>query len=418
MSEGLVFTPFRGLRYDAEHVGSLAAVTCPPYDVLDTPTAVRLAAHPHSVVRLVLPHTVDPADPAPHAAAAARLAAWRRRGVLRTDPTPAFYVYEETEAGRVHRGVLGALALPRTGSPVVLPHEATREATVVDRLALLAATETDLEPILLIPDSAGPAFSAVLDAGDAAAPGSRVLAEFRTEDGLGHRLISVTDPTVTAAVSGELRSTRALLADGHHRFEAARRLHPDGVTLVLLADPATAPRVNPIHRVVPGLAPAAAADRAAAAFAVESLPLGDADTCVERLRGAGETTRAFVVGDTAAAYLLVGPDPRTLGTTVPPERPPAWRELDVVVAHATLLRALWGVPDDEDHVEVSFAAGDALRRAAQIGGTAVLLNPPPLAAIKAVADSGELMPRKSTFFTPKPRTGLVLRPLRDDVGSP
>jgi uncharacterized protein (DUF1015 family) len=396
-------------------VGSLAAVTCPPYDVLDAATAVRLSAHPYSVVRLVLPHTVDPADPAPHAAAAARLDAWRRHGVLRADPAPGFYLYEETEDGRVHRGLLGALALPPPDAGIVLPHEETKADTVADRLALLAATEADLEPILLIPDRAGEVFPMV--AGTVDEP---PLTDFRSEDGLHHRLWSLTDPSVTTAVSARLRPARALLADGHHRYEASQRFHArregqrgdDAAghgTLALLVDPAAAPRVHAIHRVVPGLPPTVAADKAAAAFAVEALPATDPDALVQRLARARASGRAFVVGDADAAYLLVGPDPRTLAATLPRDRAPAWRELDVAVAHATLMHGLWGVPDDPDHVEVWFTAAEALDRARLTGGTAVLLDPPSVAAITAVAEAGERMPRKSTFFTPKPRTGLVLR---------
>ena len=99
--------------------------------------------------------------------------------------------------------------------------------------------------------------------------------------------------------------------------------------------------------------------------------------------------------------------------TVPAEAPSAWRSLDIVVVHKGLLEHLWHRGDDPAAVLVSHDPDDAVRTAAQRSGVAVLLRPPSPADVAAVARAGARMPRKSTLFVPKPRTGLVLRPHAD-----
>jgi len=105
--------------------------------------------------------------------------------------------------------------------------------------------------------------------------------------------------------------------------------------------------------------------------------------------------------------------PQQLAAAVPAERSAAWAELDVSVLHAYLVPALWGLPDDVEHVGYEHDVDGTLAAAFRTGGTAVLLNPTPVDAVARVAGSGERMPRKSTFFTPKPRTGMVVRDHRD-----
>lgn len=156
---GLQLTPFRGLRYDPDRVGSLAAVTSPPYDVIVRPDGlIHLeSADPHNIVRLILPQAATPSIR--NEQAADTLDDWLSEGILTADPEPALYVYEQRDTtGHLQRGVIGALRLSEPSEGVVLPHEDVMPHVVADRAALMRATSANLEPLLLTyrsNDSAG-----------------------------------------------------------------------------------------------------------------------------------------------------------------------------------------------------------------------------------------------------------------------
>src|SRR5918996_6090938 len=134
---GLELTPFRGLRYDPDRVGSLAAVTSPPYDVVVRPDGLHhlQSADPHNIVRLILPQATTPAER--NEQAARTLRRWLSEGVLTTDPDPGLYVYEQRDGdGMLQRGVIGALRLSEPSDGVVLPHEDVMPHVIADRAAL------------------------------------------------------------------------------------------------------------------------------------------------------------------------------------------------------------------------------------------------------------------------------------------
>ena len=424
---GLVLSPFRSLRYDPGTAGELSALTSPPYDVIDADGVTALeSASKHNVVRLILPRDDVAAGQDRYDGAAATLTAWRDAGALVPDERPALYVYEQAEpGGHVQRGLLGALALSPPEDAIVLPHENTMAGPVSDRLALYTAVGADLEPIFLVYDGGGAASAAVAAVDEPAGPGD-LLVDAVLGDGLRHRLWAITDPAVLAAVAADLLPRKALIADGHHRYatylqrQAARHEQGDGpgpwdAGLCLLVD-ATAfgPQVHPIHRYIPGIAPGVLAARAADGMAVRHLG-GDLEHGLAELAAAGEAGPAFLLasGDGSELHLLTEPDPDQLSAAVPAGRSAAWAALDVSVLHAFLVEHLWGLPDDEEHVAFEHDVTGALAAAARTGGTAVLLNATSVEDVAAVAGRGERMPRKSTLFTPKPRTGLVIRDHRD-----
>jgi uncharacterized protein (DUF1015 family) len=415
--DGLVLAPFHALRYDPERV-ELAAVVAPPYDVIDAAEQAGLEARdPANVVRLTLPRDDAGAD-SRYAAAGRQLDAWRADGTLRPDSEPALYVYEEQSDGHVQRGLVGALGLTPAEDGIVLPHENTMAGPVADRLALMAAVEADLEPIFLVYDGGGAASRLVADV-EATEP----LVDLMTDDGLRHRLWAVTDAATLAAVAADLRGRRAVIADGHHRYatflryQADRHAAGDGpgpwdLGLALLVDgSAFGPQVHAIHRVVPGLPAAEAADRARAGFQVQQVATGD--EALDALAKAGVDGTAFVVADAETAWLLTEPDAGRLDAALPQDRSAAWRSLDVTVAHRYLIRRLWGLEDREDVVDFRHDVPAALAGAAETGGCALLLNPTPVADVAAVAAAGDRMPRKSTLFVPKPATGLLIRAFAD-----
>jgi uncharacterized protein (DUF1015 family) len=466
---GFVLMPFRGVRYDPDRVSGIANVTSPPYDVIGSGTLDDLlAAEPHNIVRLILPgfgldagasadaaggrDQVAPNAQTANALAALRLTDWLASGVLAADPEPALYIYEQSGTGWLQRGLIGLVAVGSPESAGVLPHEGVMPGPVTGRRELMMATRANLEPIFLVYNGgAGGADSPDTYAGSAPGTGGhggpagpdsspftasglvRHAAGQRqpdvsavTDDGITHRLWRLTDPAEHAAVAADLAGRTALIADGHHRYAAYRELRdlmrgagrgagPWDYGLAFLVDAdAYPPRLGAIHRVIPHLAPDDAVRLAAEAFTVEEVAglvgsPGDLASALGRLAEAGRRGHAFLLAGRSGFRLLTQPDSEQLSAAMPPSASRRWQALDAAVMQELLLARLWSIKDNERDVLISHDAGEAVRMALDAAGTAVICNPVPFAAVKEVAEYGERVPRKSTSFGPKPRTGLVLR---------
>jgi uncharacterized protein (DUF1015 family) len=409
-----------------------------------------LAASPYNVVRLILP-TGAPGgaasgEVAPGEVAAGRLRDWLAEGALAADDSPALYVYEQRAADWVQRGLIGLVAV---GTDAVHPHEGVMAGPVAGRRELMEKTRSNLEPILLVYNggagavgngksvgrsgkSVGGSETGVGGRGGLAAPGdaSRLtdltadgqapLACAVTDDGVTHRLWAVTDPGTQAAIAADLATRTALIADGHHRYAAYRELRaemrgadgdsgPWDYGLAFLVDADEYPlHLGAIHRVLPRLPLAEAVDGASEAFTVTAVT---ASTAFDRLAAAGESGTAFLLAGEDGYWLLTDPDQRKVDAAMPADASDRWRALDASVMQELLLAQLWSIKDNERDVLISHDAVEAVRMAADSGGTAVICNPMPLAAVMDIAAHGEKVPRKSTSFGPKPRTGLVLRTL-------
>jgi uncharacterized protein (DUF1015 family) len=408
---GLEVRPFRALTYRRRDPDHLARVSSPAYDLVTPAGRTRLAdADPHNIVRLILP-LVDRSGVRESAGelAAETLRRWTDEQVLTRDDSPALWVYELRPAEGIPAtvGWLGAVALPPPGSAAVLPHEDTFPVAVEGRRALLTATRTDLEPIVLAHDPE-PEVTEITDQ----AMGTTPTLVLHDDDGVAHRLWRITDAALLDRATAALGRTQAVIADGHHRFAAARAAGSDAVLALVTPMGPGGLRVDPIHRVVPELDLDAALERAAADFRLTDLPTSEGLTGLVRqwLRDPG--VAGFLVSDGRRAVQLDRPSER-VRSTVPPEAPAAWRGLDVVLAHHGLLTACWGRNDDPVSLLIAHTVDEALAAAAERNGVALLLRAASPADVAAVARAGARMPRKSTLFVPKPRTGLVLRPLDD-----
>jgi uncharacterized protein (DUF1015 family) len=466
---GLVLAPFRGIRYARDRVSGIANVTSPPYDVINGDILDQLrAADPHNVVRLILPGEEADASKA----AAGLLREWLSAGVLIRDRMAALYIYEQCVPGqdgpcRLQRGIIGLVRLGSPEAAGILPHEGVMPGLVAGRRELMAATQANLEPIFLIYDGdsaetaaddtggAGAGGAGTGGAGtggaetatgvmDRVAAGRAPLVSITTEDGTTHRLWRLGDPAEQAAIAADLARRQALIADGHHRYAAYLQLQaemraagrgagPWDYGLAFLVDSAAyPPRLGAIHRVLPGLPPDRAAELAKAAFTVQDLPPGlSLDDALQRLAAAGREGTAFLLAGGSVFRLLSHPDPVQLAASMPTGASAPWQHLDASVMQHLLLGRLWGVTDSERDVLIDHNAADAVRAVSgdaaatdiaergpgagpsagstEAGGTAVISNPASFEAVIAIAAQGERVPRKSTSFGPKPRTGLVLR---------
>jgi uncharacterized protein (DUF1015 family) len=394
------FEPFPGIRYDLDR-SDPAVVTAPPYDVIDADQRATLAASdPHNVVRIDMP--VDGDDP--YAAAGEAFSAWQRDGVLVTD-RPSFYVYrmdttDESGAPRHTTGVIGALELSRPGEGDILPHEHTTPKAKSDRLNLLRGARANLSAVWALSPAAG--LTGLLDTGE------DPIASWADDEGTVHSLWIVDDADRMAKISATVASQPVVIADGHHRFETSlayrdeRREAEAGATggpadavmtyVVELAEEQLT--VLPIHRLISGL-PDDVDLRDALSSHFDVTPTGPVDPGLAR----SMVSQGFLV--------LVEPG-RTSVLTPRREAMAGLRDLDTVRLDAAL--ATLG-----DH-ELVFQHGiDNVVRAVERGDAqaGVLLRPATVKQITAIAHGGERMPPKTTFFHPKPRTGVVFRSLSD-----
>jgi len=340
------------------------------------------------------------------------------------DPEPALYVYEQADAGQViQRGLIGALGLVPYATGIVQPHENVMPGPVAGRRQLMEATRANLEPIFLLYQGENGVATKLVNT---VADGGQPLAEAVTSDGLRHRLWALTGPAELAAIAADLAPRTALIADGHHRYAAYLELQRqsrqrgagpgpwDGGLALLVDSTAYPPRVGAIHRVVDGLVPETAARLAGGAFAVRELAGGAADVpgALAELDKACAGSVAFLLAGHGRAWLLTNPDPALLRTTVSDEPAGLWQQLGGAVMADLLFGRLWGIQDDERSVRAFHDGGEAIRAAISMRagiGTAVLCCPMSADQVYQVAALGQRVPRKSTSFGPKPRTGMVIR---------
>ena len=425
--------PFRGLRYDPS-AGEPADLMAPPYDVISPQQHVVLCQRSvHNIVRVILGERRSAHEAMPddwYGAAAERLHAWQADGVLITDDAPAFYIYTQAfeHDGRRHRRklLLGALKLEPYERRVVLPHEATMPGPKADRLRLMQTCRANLSPVLTFCPDRDARVNDLLESLTAVEP----TVAFADEDGIEHELRCVFDGDAQDALRQALDPLQLYIADGHHRYETALTYQqleassrrPEGgmpADLVLIAcmsaaDPGMV--IRPTHRVVAwsrGPGPDAVLSAAGQCFDVRRL---DGASVEQALAAANACTTAgcFVVyAGAGAGYALLSPrvDEAVAGSADPPSS--LVRSLPAAVFGDGFVARLLGGHAPE--VEYTADADKAVRRVDE--GTARLaglLPPVRPSELMAAVNAGELMPPKSTYFWPKPLTGMVMRSLSSE----
>ena len=402
------FRPFEGARYDCDTADAeLRNLVAPPYDVVDDDELAALeAAHGCNSVRLILPRD-EHADGDRYARAAAVFTRWIADGILRIDTPARFYAYRMDYGDRHTRGVIGALALPEPGSAGVLPHERTLPKAKSDRLALLREMRVNVDPIWALSLGTG-----LTGAADLAQP----LCECLDGDGVRHQLGAIDDPDAIAAIRAAVDGNPLVLADGHHRFETACNYRDErraagiddvGASAILtfvveLVDDELC--IQPIHRLVD--LPAGTDVRALLGDAFEIEPAGPAtpdgvDDLVAQMAARGALG---LVDADGLALALVRPDVRTAALA---DEHPAVAATDAAVVESVVVPRL---PDATWHYRHDAAAVAALVDKG-VASAAILCSPVSVAQTRAAALAGARMPQKTTFFWPKPRTGMVFRPL-------
>ena len=387
-------SPFVGLLFDQARIGSLDPVTTPPYDVISPEEQRRFReASPYNVIRLELGEDLpgDDGSENKYRRAAAELQRWRDDGTLVPTDGPAFYPYEmrfrfQGRPRRV-RGLICAVELEDWGGSI-LPHERTMKGPVEDRLRLVRAVQANLSCIQAVFNGPCVPLSEVLNQTAETPP----AASTTDEAGVEHRLW-LLDPAT--GVSDWLSNESLMIADGHHRYtmslryrdEMRRRDGPgpwDHVMTLLVDATAKQPPVLPYHRM---------------------LLAGDPPIAGARVRDLAEVLDAL--DDERHVYGIVTREAGVLEHRVVELRGEA---PTVCLLHEQVLA---GRDEDLAFTHDAVDAEDAVRHGE--GVAAYLLPATDAGRIRAVIDRGERLPQKSTFFWPKPRSGMVIRPL--DTGS-
>jgi uncharacterized protein (DUF1015 family) len=415
--------PLRTLRYEPRVVGSLDAVTAPPYDVIDDAERAALAAKsPFNVVEIDLPRADNGGDPYLHAQTT--LEAWQQQGVVVREREPAIWALTQDYTGpdgrqRTRHGFLCRVRVEDYGPGRIRPHERTHPGPKEDRLRLTRATRANLSPIFsLFPDPEQAAWHALEPF-----TGEEPFGTATDPDGTVNRIWRVADEGGIASVQETLRDRELLIADGHHRYETARvyaeEIGGEGehryvlMFLCSLSDPGLT--IFPTHRLLTDLSDEA--KRAALRETIER-DFESSDIDAEQLEP-GPDEPGVVFGyidrfDNQAKRLRLRD--QSIADAALEGKPEPYRRLDTAVLEALVLKGALGMSEDDiSHFHgLNYSKDTSDARAAVEDGradAAFFMRATPVEQVREVAEAGESMPPKSTYFFPKIPTGLVFNPL-------
>lgn len=418
--------PLRGLRYTRK-AGDFGTLLAPPYDVIDPRLRQELAAaSPYNAVYLELAEDGERG----YEGVAEQLRSWVREGVVTRDPEPTLYCYEQEFAygGRTLRRrslIVGVEAQPWEEG-AVRPHEYTMTGPKEDRLRLLQATGVQFSPVFMLAHDRAGALRALLEATCSNSPPS---VEGRSLDGDLHRLWLVPADRPTLRSLAPLITETFYVADGHHRYETAVSFkrwlaeregplpddHPGRYAMtavVPVADPGLV--VRPIHRHLPLPPPEGWRTQLEQWWSVEPLASLDRDHIDTALARSNRTVVAIGLADQPVALTLE--DPAALAAASGGRYSADWMAVPPNAVFWGILRPLWRISEADlraGAVTYLHDLDEAVRRQREQGGVVLLLNPVDVHDVIRLADRGERLPQKSTFFHPKLATGVVFHALRE-----
>jgi uncharacterized protein (DUF1015 family) len=432
---------FKALHYSPARIPDIGACLSQPYDVI-SPAAQEAyyARDPHNVVRLIL-GKIEPGDDDRHnryTRAADSLAAWKRENQLIPSDHPSFYVYEQVFSlpglgTKKLSGFIGLVKLSAYGEGRVLPHELVLKKPVEDRVALTLATQTQFEYIWGLYRDKASSVDRLLEAGLDDQP---LVDHVEQETGVEHRLFRIKDTGLCRRVEEMMRDKQIYIADGHHRYQTMlnvrdelRRAHPEAgpdapweyIMMFLVNSEHDGLVILPTHRVLHSLPDKVLSElksKLPEHFSVREFPFTSRNEKAVRaewiaaLNAAEGSAFGVVLHKDAAYRLIVLKDAAAYRKSITGRATDSWKMLDVNVLNILVLGNMLGITEEmmslQSNVEYCKDADEAIERIAQGEmQAAFILKGTPLSSVLAVADADEKMPRKSTFFYPKPLSGLV-----------
>ena len=419
--------PFKGLRFSSG-AGPIDSLTAPPYDVLSAAQRDEYAArNPHNIVHLTLPEQKedDRSKYIKYARSAALLTAWRQEGALSPEAKPAIYRYTQhfhlpgIPDAFSRTAMIALIKVEPYDKGIVLPHEQTFPKHKEDRMRILEATRSHLECIFgLYEDANSDVLKAIL-----AAPVTEKV-DTHSDEGVDHDLEPITDETAVKALVDLLADRKVWIADGHHRYETALAyrqsqgeksdLIPEDYLMMALcsiSDPGLV--LLPTHRILKTLpfGPDELIQRLSTVYDLREVSGESLMAEIEKIHASG--SRAFGLALPGnKGYVLVEKVPGTAGAMNDAEEGDALKALDVTVLHRVILEKLLGIKGLEQ-IAYTRDAEEAVAAPDSGSAAAFLMNPPSVADMQEIAQCGEKMPQKSTYYYPKILSGLIIWSLND-----
>lgn len=431
--------PFRGVYYNQLLVSDLAEVICPPYDII-TPQLQQELYHRCAYNFVRLEHNRElPSDTISdnkYTRSAATLELWLKQGILMIDEVPAIYLHDHyfTHQGKEYkrRGIIVCVRLEEWDKMVVRPHEGTLAESRDDRLSLLWACQANTSPILAMFEDQGQQVASLL----AAQEPNKPIISSSSAGGESHYVWAITEPEVIDQICCSLAHQPLYIADGHHRYESAliyqREKHALSssvsgeeafnfvmMTLVDFSDPGLI--ILPPHRLVRGMSKSTLnglMTQLKSFFEIEELPLSMPDVWQkvdEPLPGEAKQVKLVLFGLAAEQlFVLRLRDFTAASQMMPYFHSELYKRLDVDIVDNVILEKLLGLSSgrEETILDYSYDRLDAVQKVLdQEYQLAFLLSPVKAEVVKAIADAGDKMSRKATYFYPKAPAGLVFNRL-------
>ncbi len=430
--------PFQGVHYNQRLIKDLSTVICPPYDII-TPALQQELYHrsQYNFVRIEhgweLPQ--DTATDNKYTRSAATLKQWLKQGVLEVNKTPAIYLHDHyfTYQGKEYRrrGIIVCVRLEGQEKMVVRPHEGTLTEPKNDRVSLLRELQANTSPILALFEDQRQRVSSLLAAQELK---NKPIISLTNANGERHYIWAITESQVVNQIYNSLAEHPLYIADGHHRYESALAYQRERgaysslasedeasnfvmMTLVDFSDPGLI--VLPPHRLVRGISKSILNGLMAKLkvfFEIEELPL-DAPSVWQQVDDLSMETneiRLFLFGLSEHLLVLRLRDFTTASRMMPYFHSELYKRLDVSIADHIILEKLLGLSSGREEARISYSYNrqDAVNRVLdQEYQLVFLLSPVKVEVVKAIADAGDRLPRKSTYFYPKLPAGLVFNRL-------
>ncbi len=431
--------PFRGVRYNESKVGNLSEVICPPYDIITPQMEEEIYSRSqYNFIRIEYGRQMlkDSAADNKYIRSAAILEQWLKQGALITDKTPAIYLHDHyfTHQGREfsRRGLTVRVRLEEWHKMIVRPHEGTLAGPKSDRISLLGTLRANTSPILAMFSDREGQLAPLLAAQESEEP---VISLSDDLSGERHNVWAITEPQVVSKICSLFNGKPLYIADGHHRYESAltyqheRRASSSSVsrdeafnfvmmTLVDFADPGLI--ILPPHRLLRDLSAASLSGlitKLKSFFDIEELPLDTSRVGqqIDDLLAANDRIRLALFGLKGKQLLVLTLRDFTVASKLMPHfHSELYKRLDVSVVDHIILEELLGLASSREEVRIAYNYDreDAISKVKDGQyQLALILSPLKAEVIKAIADAGDRMPRKATYFYPKLPSGLVFNRL-------